>query len=237
MTLQSSGQISAIDIIVEAKKTLAEGFDINASTYRTLAVKSTSNSEIKYSDFYGKTKTYITAGSQSFTSNTVWTVPAGASKLQVLVIGGGASSGYPWCNYNNSRTPMTGGSGGYSVGEYYITAGSQYNIVVGSAGQNTSYNYGRGYPGGSSYFYGTGISIACSGGQEGYFVYGPNYGVAGANGTGTGGNLLNTSARNIETGVSPLVLPWLSSYIGYGHGADAFTYDQTGGLVVLTWLN
>jgi hypothetical protein len=54
MTLQSSGQISAKDIIVEDKKTLAQSFDINASNYRSLAKKSTANSEIKYSDFYGR---------------------------------------------------------------------------------------------------------------------------------------------------------------------------------------
>ena len=54
MTLQSSGQISATDIIVEDRKLLAAGFDMDVANYRSLANKKTANTEIKFSDFYGK---------------------------------------------------------------------------------------------------------------------------------------------------------------------------------------
>lgn len=75
MTLQSSGQISATNIIVEARKTLAEGFDIDNSLYRTIAKIPSAQSEIKYSDFYGKNYAYCIVATDSPTMApwSVWT--------------------------------------------------------------------------------------------------------------------------------------------------------------------
>ena len=76
MTLQSSGQISATNIIVEARKTLAEGFDIDNSLYRTIAKIPSAQSEIKYSDFYGKNYAYCIVATDSPTM-APWSVWAG----------------------------------------------------------------------------------------------------------------------------------------------------------------
>ena len=54
MTLQSSGQITALDILVESRRTNGTAFDINQSVFRTVGKKPTVNSEISYADFYGR---------------------------------------------------------------------------------------------------------------------------------------------------------------------------------------
>lgn len=74
MTLPASGQISATNIIVEARKTLADGFDIDSSLYRTIAKKPSGQSEIKYSDFYGKNYAYciVATSSPTMVPWSVW---------------------------------------------------------------------------------------------------------------------------------------------------------------------
>lgn len=65
------------------------------------------------------------------TSTTLWTVPAGVTSIEYLVVGGGgAGGGYS----GNSQNGGGGGAGGMLTGTKTVNSGSSYTITVGSGG-------------------------------------------------------------------------------------------------------
>ena len=74
----------------------------------------------------------VTHGVESFTSvgSTTWTVPAGITTVEVLLVGGGGGGGTSAYNAGG------GGAGGSCVynASYAVTAGNTINVVVGGGG-------------------------------------------------------------------------------------------------------
>ena len=162
-----------------------------------------------------------------FTSGTTWTVPAGVTRVRAIVVAGGGGSGFYSCGGNGPNMP--GGAGGYAQGVYNVTPGSTITVTVGAAG--VSQSAGNGTAGGSSSF---GSFASATGGSGGYFVYGPNIGYAGANGTATGGTTLNTNAAAVTS--ANRIYPWEQSYASYGLGAAAMATTVGAGIVVVEYL-
>lgn len=228
MPLNTSGPISldgattGSSISVETEYVAATQISINDSRVRRITGKTTSNSSISFTDFYGKyyraytpvagASTYQTAGLYSYV------VPANVTSLTVSVTGGGGGGGagndggyvhYGW-------TGGGGGSGYSSNSTISVTPGETLTIAVGSAGSGGPGGCG---PGGNSG--GTGGSsqvlrgvtalLTALGGQGGTSP-GGGAGVGGAGGT-AGSN--GSSTQGTGTG-------------GTG-GASAYSLGGTGG--------
>jgi len=125
MTLQTSGQISAQDIIVEEAIQIVNTFNINTTLSRTLAKRP--SGQIAFSDFYGKTN--CAPGSIIFDTPGVykWTIPTFGS-LTVNAWGAGGGGGGDAGN---------GGDGGPSI--FYAPTGT---LIAGGGGGG----YGMAYP-------------------------------------------------------------------------------------------
>lgn len=70
-------------------------------------------------------------GSQTFTKNGTFTVPAGVTKILVTACGGGAS-----CNHGSSSDYAAGGQGGACIYKkaFQVTPGQKISITVGEGG-------------------------------------------------------------------------------------------------------
>ena len=109
----------------------------------------------------------------TFTSNGTYTMPAGATRVLVQLIGGGGgSAGY--CE--------SGGAGGYAEGTYSITAGTQVTVTVGGGGSYTQYA-NTGGAGGTTSF-GSYLSATGGGGCNSQIQHG-----GGPGGVGSGGQI------------------------------------------------
>jgi hypothetical protein len=91
-----------------------------------------------------------------FTSSGTFTVPAGVTRITAVVVGGGA--GGSKYNYGNDGA-TTGGSGGgrgaTSFANLTVTPGASLSVVIGSAGNGSTANFGgNGGNGGDSTFAG-----------------------------------------------------------------------------------
>lgn len=107
----------------------------------------------------------------SFTTSGSYTVPTGATRVMVqLVGGGGGSAGY--CE--------SGGGGGFAEGIFNIAAGTVVSVTVGGSGAATTYNNVGGTGGTSSF----GSYISASGGTGCNSIN--NHG-GGIGGVGSGG--------------------------------------------------
>jgi hypothetical protein len=108
----------------------------------------------------------------TYTSGTnTYTVPSGASKVYVQLIGGGGgSAGY--CE--------SGGAGGYAEGVYSISAGTNVTVTVGGGGGGVGYYAGAGSGGTSSF--GSYCSATGGGGANTYITHGGGHGGVGSGG-------------------------------------------------------
>jgi hypothetical protein len=153
----------------------------------------------------------------SFASNSSWTVPAGVTSVEVLVVGGGGGGG--------SRHGGGGGGGGVvSNVAYTTTPGAVMPITVGAGGQAGWYNggvvnygcTGAGGPGGNSIF-GT---ITAKGGGGGK-TYDPCTYVAGGSGGGGGGQGSSQSGGTATAGQGNVGGIGDPNYPGGGGGGGA----------------
>ncbi len=184
----------------------------------------------------------VTKTMQAFTTvgTTTWTVPAGVTSVEVLVVGGGGGGG-------SSTSGVVYGSGGGGGGIAYTAAyttipGAAVNITVGNGGNATTFRPQDGGTGGNSSFGslsangGTGGSAAGAGGNcgSGGFVGGARNGFNGGGGAGAaengyggssekGGDGLNYSA---QFGTSYGENGWF----GGGGGGQGYASSLSGGL-------
>jgi len=149
------------------------------------------------------------ADTVSFTSSDTWTVPAGVTSVEYLVVGGGGGGG--------GQNGGGGGGGEFLTGTLSVTPGANIVVTVGAGGavNGGGANNNRGSRGGSSFF-GT-IEAKGGGGGGGANIgqgeAGINTSSAGGNGWGTGPG----SARSVGGGV------------GYGDGGLNGGNDRDGG--------
>lgn len=81
--------------------------------------------------------TSIASGTQTFTSSSTWTAPAGVSAVTCTVVGGGGGGGASGNSTTNSNYnfPAGGGAGGAVTTERIaVTSGTTYTVVVGAGG-------------------------------------------------------------------------------------------------------
>ena len=158
---------------------------------------------------------------QTFTANTSWTVPEGASLLTVLVVGAGGGGGF-----NGGG----GGGGGNAVlnTNYSVTPGQIIPVTVGLGGTGATYISGA--TGGASSAFGAvtatggtrGLDNDGSGGSSGGFAGGPgNVSFGGGGGAGAGGTGFS-AVTNGNGGVGYL---YLDTFYGGGGGGGCETFS------------
>jgi hypothetical protein len=79
----------------------------------------------------------VASGSQTFTSSSTWTAPAGVTAVTCTVVGGGGGGGASGNSTTNSNFnyPAGGGAGGaVSTSTVPVTPGTTYTVVVGAGG-------------------------------------------------------------------------------------------------------
>ncbi len=117
------------------------------------------------------------------TGSTKWLPPAGITKVDYLVVGGGGEGGNG-CNVSGAFYPGGGGgAGGVRNGTSFTVNGEQ-NIVIGAGGSGAGNTVGRGLNGGNSVF-GAIISVG-GGGGGGCGGAGSSGGDGGSGGGGCG---------------------------------------------------
>ena len=198
MTLQQSGQISALDIIVEEAIHPQDSLGMNTTLSRNLAKRS--SGQIAYSDFYGKSS--VVPGCQGFSTSTSFQIPAFNNVLTIEVWGAGASGG----NSNSNLGPAA--AGGYSVaklnGGWLVGYGGQggqnqlswtghrghydgYGGVGGAAsGGDINMSGGDGAAGQPAAPGRGGTAVRGGAGGAGQYPVGQNGGFPGGGGGGTG---------------------------------------------------
>lgn len=134
---------------------------------------------------------------QLFNANGNYTVPAGVTKIKVIVWGGGGggatSSGI------GNRGGGGGGGGGYAEGIYSVTPSASYTVIVGAGGT-------AGNNGGTTSF-GSPVLIQATGGTAGYGTGASAGGNGGAGGIGSGGFLNSTLGSGGSGGYSAGATP------------------------------
>jgi hypothetical protein len=141
------------------------------------------------------------------TSTGSFTVPAGVTTLYVFASGGGGGGGAGFTDVGNPTTGGTGGTGGQALSVLTVTPGGSVSYTIGAGGAGA--NSGSSSSGGST----TVDTITCTGGSGGGGATSSSNGTGGANGTSSGGNLVN----NISI---PTVLFYLP--LGFSILDDAF---------------
>ena len=162
---------------------------------------------------------------QAFTSNGTFTVPAGVTKIKVIVIGGGAGGGGGGAN---GLAGGGGGAGGYAEGIFTVVPATNYAVTIGGGGTGGTAGGGgagnSGNNGGNSSF---GALISATGGQGGLVNHTGGIGGLGSNG------YLNSSLGNGGQGGNSTFFPFGLNGTGDGGsgggGASGAGYGGGGG--------
>jgi hypothetical protein len=168
---------------------------------------------------------------QVFSSNGIFTIPAGINSIIVEIWGaggGGGSSNLGAFGINGCG----GGAGGYGKGSINVVSGQDYNIIVGVGGTSCPFgNTCDGGDGGNSSFGGL---ITSNGGQGGL-----------ANGLGGQGGISNatlscTGGTGVNGGTSPYgpsgkVSCMNMNYGNGGNGSKGASDSGQNGLVIVYW--
>jgi hypothetical protein len=109
-----------------------------------------------------------------------WTCPSSVSSVTAIARGGGGGGGG---TYQSNKGGGGGGGGAYAVGIVGVSAGVEYDVVVGAAGGGGPYA-GDGTDGGQSYFKDA-ATVAANGGGHGHR---PNTYTGGPGGTVAAGS-------------------------------------------------
>lgn len=92
-----------------------------------------------------------------FTTTTVWTAPAGVTRVHFKALGGGAGGG----RQTNETSRAGGGAGGFIEAYITVIPGTSYEIYVGGGGTGASTNGTDGEAGGATGFKIQGGAIIC----------------------------------------------------------------------------
>ena len=117
-------------------ETLAQRGDVESSLQK--GIKAYLNSTIGTSGFLPLDKMLPAHGTQTFTSDGTFTVPAGVTKILVTACGGGAS-----CSWTSSSSLyVAGGQGGACICKkaFKVTPGQKISITVGKGGDYSNVN-------------------------------------------------------------------------------------------------
>ena len=178
------------------------------------------------------------------TASGTWTVPAGVTNIQLLLVGGGGGGSGTTATINYSGAGGAGGNVLY-LPSVTVTSGGTYSITIGDGGTGTSAN---GNSGGSTSAFGYTVLGGAGGlvpgggtaGAGGTTAIPNNGGVGAAGGTGAGGGSSssnNGQAGSINIAYSPAQLVGGDGGNGYyfttlarafGGGGGGGTGDQTG---------
>ena len=117
---------------------------------------------------------------QVFTSvgTSTWTKPSGINTIKVYVTGGGGGGG----GANHDDMAGAGGAGGTAIEVIDVSSVSSVSVTVGGGGAGAAVDVNSSVYGGTSSF---GSYCSATGGNR----YGGNWGIAGAGGTATGGDI------------------------------------------------
>lgn len=157
--------------------------------------------------------------SQTITSNTTWTAPAGFNSIQLLMVGGGGGGG-------NGRGNGPGGGGGGGGILYHssvpVTPGQTYSLTVGSAGvQAAAYNQSGGQG-----CVTTGFGATAGGGGGGVSEYNGNCNGAQGNGSSLCTYQPTTSVSGLTNGAS-IIYNGGSGGCTFGAAGSASTYTSS----------
>ncbi len=150
------------------------------------------------------------------TGTCEWSVPAGVSNVDVLVVGGGGGGA--------SNVGGGGAGGGVTTNlNFSVTPSSSISITVGAGGAGGTSN-GNGTVGGSSSF----STVTAVGGDYGRTYSGSANGGTGSGGGGSGGrgSLVNTGAT--ENGYAGTYSAVTGLIYGGGGGGGAYRDNSTG---------
>jgi hypothetical protein len=157
------------------------------------------------------------------TGSTTWTVPAGVTAVNVLVVGGGGGGG--------SRAAGGGGGGGFAeTTNYLVTAGNIHAITVGAGGPGAaSSSAGNGSAGTASSFLRSAAGLTANGGAGGLDHLSPGFGKGGASGSATGTGAVSSNAGGAQLGSGNCAGNWCGGG-GGGAGAVGANAVTTGGV-------
>ena len=206
MTLQSSGKISATDILVEEIQPLSGGFALNDARSRALAKVLGDSTTIKYSDFYGKTAAYaatihISSNTANFNlynyligsgwdGNTVVNatidIDPGVYIYSTSTGNAAFETGYMPPNstvtINNSGFILgKGGDGGYGTNQYTVYSGQPGGHAINTQ-SNLIISSVNGYIAGGGGGGGAGAVWVSPGSTNGYAIWPGGGGAGGGNG-------------------------------------------------------
>ena len=183
----------------------------------------------------------LIGGVETFTTDGVFKVPSGVSKIYVTAAGGGGGGG---CSYNDTYVAGgAGGGGGASIVKqpYSVTPGSSISIKIGHGGQGGTSSDVNGKSG-TATVVGSLVTLAGgTGGAGGKYVSSPtvgqiiaNGGAAGGTGGGSGGSSVYTGYDRPSTDLREQIVQTTTGKngaIGTGgsSGSDYYYYAAGGG--------
>jgi RHS repeat-associated protein/uncharacterized repeat protein (TIGR01451 family) len=161
--------------------------------------------------------TVISPITQTFSSNTTWTVPAGVTSITVTALG--AAGGHGGSD-DEGDSGGDGGPGGLAEGIVAVTPGTSLTITIGRTGADGADGYGGGG--------GSGGSSGVFSGSTALVVAGGGGGGGGGGGQGGGGSQGDDGACG-GAGNRFNGIPFLNSMCGgsYGDGSIAISYTVT----------
>lgn len=195
-----------------------------------------------YSGYLQATCAPAAHGRKAFTSSGTFTVPAGIRSINIFVVGGGAAGNF--CN--GTRTPGSGGAGGYTAykNNIGVSPGTSIAVVVGAGGNGAK---GGNRNGGASSASLNGtilVSVTSNNGRKGgsgggESGYGDNNGdndsppgnggSNGSDGYSSYGKLDSTYAKGQGTTTREFGLSSGTLYAGGGGGGAAQTTNYANG--------
>jgi hypothetical protein len=130
---------------------------------------------------------------QVFGSSGTFVVPAGVTRIEVVMWGGGGGGGggYESNLYTNATPGGGGGAGCYALNVLNVTPGSSYPVTIGSGGSATTLNLGQPGSSGSASSFGALMTANGGGGGSG----GPNTSGFGAGAGGSGASCTGAIAN------------------------------------------
>ena len=163
----------------------------------------------------------ILANITTFNDNGTYTVPAGITKIKILVVAGGGGSGYT--GNSGIRAGGGGGGGGVVYRTIEVTPNQQFSVTVGNGGDKSSGASGAASQGSNGQDSTFGTIVAKGGGGGG--GHGTSDEVSGRNGGSGGGRGWPCDDGGVAgTGIQPSQ-PGDSA----GYGNDGSLYGHGGG--------